>query len=107
MDKLDYLGIGNRIRKQRELLGYSREKMAEYLGVSTKFCSDIELGLKGMSLHTLCKISQLFHVSTDYILFGSREEPANSELIEAFRHIPTEKVQYAEEILKAYIKAIM
>lgn len=36
-----------RIRTQRELLGYTREKLSEKLNVSAKFCSDIELGVKG------------------------------------------------------------
>ena len=34
--------IGIRIRTQRELLGYTREELAEKLDVSAKFCSDID-----------------------------------------------------------------
>ena len=62
--------MGNRIRKQRELLGYTREQLAEKLDVSTKFCSDIELGVKGVSIQTLAKLTELLHLSSDYILFG-------------------------------------
>lgn len=51
----NYSEIGSRIREQREYLGLSREAFAEKIGVTPKFCSDIELGLKGMSLPTLCK----------------------------------------------------
>lgn len=45
---MDWASIGNRIRKQREYLGYTRETLAEKIDVTTKFCSDIELGIKGM-----------------------------------------------------------
>ena len=45
MKAIDYKEMGLRIRKQRKLLGYSREQLAEALDVSTKFCADIELGL--------------------------------------------------------------
>ena len=62
--------MGNRIRKQRELLGYTREQLAEKLDVSTKFCSDIELGVKGVSIQTLAKLTELLNLSADYILFG-------------------------------------
>ena len=51
---MDWTVVGSRIRKQREYLGYTREQLAEQLDVSTKFCSDIELGVKGMSIPTLC-----------------------------------------------------
>ena len=54
---MDWTAIGSRIRKQREYLGYTREQFAELLEVTPKFCSDIELGVKGMSVPTLCKIS--------------------------------------------------
>ncbi len=106
MNELNYLEIGNRIRKQRELLSYSREHLAELLGVSTKFCADIETGAKGMSIKTLSKLSQLLHISTDYILFGKTNEGATGGLVEAFSDCPKDKIEYAEEILKVFIKAI-
>ncbi len=40
--------IGKRIRSQREFLGLSRDELAESMGVSVNFCSDIELGKKGL-----------------------------------------------------------
>jgi transcriptional regulator with XRE-family HTH domain len=107
--KLGYTEIGQRIRKQRELIGYSRENLAEKLGVSTKFCSDIELGLKGMSLETLSKLTSVLKMSSDYILFGDKpksDESSVYELIEIFKHCPEEKVAYAEDLLRLFIKAV-
>lgn len=57
---MNLLAIGTRIRSQREYLGYTREQLAGYLGVTPKFCSDIELGAKGMSVPTLCKFPRFF-----------------------------------------------
>ena len=67
---MDWVSIGGRIRRQREFLGYTREHFAELLDVTPKFCSDIELGVKGMSVQTLCRISEVLRLSTDFILFG-------------------------------------
>ena len=75
---MDWMTIGSRIRTQREYLGYTREQFAELLDVTPKFCSDIELGVKGVSVPTLCKISRILRLKTDYILFG-RQEAAFSE----------------------------
>ena len=82
---MDWVAIGGRIRKQREYLGLTREQFAEKLDITPKFCSDIELGVKGMSVPTLCRIitcdtalsrrqswSFLFDVSPDLILPLSR-----------------------------------
>jgi transcriptional regulator with XRE-family HTH domain len=107
--KPNYTEIGQRIRKQRELIGYNREELAEKLGVSTKFCSDIELGIKGMSLETLTKLTAVLKMSSDYILFGDKPESDKSsvnKLIEIFKHCPEEKVAYAEDLLRLFIKAV-
>ncbi len=43
---IDLVELGNRIKKQRELLGYTREHLAELVNVTPRFCYDLELGLK-------------------------------------------------------------
>ena len=67
---MNWVEIGARIRSQREAFGYTRETFAEMLDVTPKFCADIELGKKGMSVPTLCRIASVLKLSTDYILFG-------------------------------------
>ena len=67
---MDWVEIGTRIRSQREAFGYTREAFAEMLDITPKFCADIELGKKGMSVPTLCRIASVLKLSTDYILFG-------------------------------------
>lgn len=80
MKNINYHQMGTRIRKQRELLGYTREQLAEKLDVSTKFCSDIELGVKGISIQTLAKLTELLNLSADYILFGECIQGNSTEL---------------------------
>ncbi len=80
MEIINYHEMGRRIRKQRELLGYTREQLAERLDVSTKFCSDIELGVKGISIQTLAKLTDLLNLSADYILFGECTQGNSAEL---------------------------
>ena len=102
---MDLVAIGRRIRGQREQFGYTRESFAEKLGITPKFCADIELGNKGMSIQTLCKISSILKLSTDYILFGgTQQEHAFSSLL-LQRCTPLEQ-KYAEEILKTFLIAM-
>lgn len=69
-DKLDLKNIGSRIRLQREMLNLSRENLSEISGLSSFYIGQIERGERGMSLDTLVKFSNIFNVSTDYLLFG-------------------------------------
>ena len=63
MNKLDYYEIGKRIRKCREELGLSQEEAAERCHISPSFYSNIERGVKIMSLETFVSICQAFSVS--------------------------------------------
>ena len=97
--------IGIRIRKQRELLGYTREELAEKLNVSAKFCSDIELGLKGMSIDTLCKISEELLLTTDYILFGKNNNALDDEILNLINLCDEKNTIYLKSIIRNFIQA--
>lgn len=103
---MDWAKIGGRIRQQREYLGYTREQFAEMLDVTPKFCSDIELGVKGMSIPTLCKIAHSLRLSTDYILFGETEENASEPLALLLQSCSDTERIYAEQLLKTLLLAM-
>lgn len=100
---MDWNKVGSRIRKQREYLGYTREAFAEKIDVTPKFCSDIELGVKGMSVTTLCKIADALSLSTDYILFGTEDSQKASQVISLLDSCPEDKLIYLENIIKSFI----
>ena len=103
---MDMLGIGQRIRKQREQLGYTRERLAELLDVTPKFCSDIELGVKGMSIKTLINISQTLRLPTDYILFGSNTMEVESSAVLMLRTCPSKLMPYLETLIRTFLMAV-
>lgn len=103
---MDWAAIGMRIRRQREYLGYTRESFAEKLDVTPKFCSDIELGIKGMSVGTLCRIASILHLSTDYILFGTENDCEESPVNRMLQKCAPEKRTYIEEIIKTFMMAM-
>lgn len=103
---MDWYGVGHRIRKQREFLGYTRERFAELIEVTPKFCSDIELGLKGMSIPTLCRISNSLNLSVDYILFGTADFTDSSSITLMLQKCPADKLPYMEQIIKNFLLAL-
>lgn len=105
---MDWTSVGARIRKQREMLGYTREVFAEKIDVTPKFCSDIELGVKGMSVPTLCRVSNVLSLSTDYILFGRTAEGQSKSPLEVMVECcPEDKSEHLSVIINAYIQAVM
>lgn len=99
--------IGKRIKAQREILGITREELAGKIGVSPRFCYDLEAGLKGMSVTTLYNLVDALGISADYLLFGESEEhrgcAAGISLIES---CPPEKREYLIKIISNYLQAL-
>lgn len=107
MVSVDSLEMGERIKKQRLLIGYSREKLAELADITPRFCYDLELGLKNMSLNTLFKLSESLHVSADYILFGNNSiSDEYTPIIGLIQTCPSDKLEHLEQIVSHYIQAI-
>lgn len=100
--------MGTRIKEYRQLLGLTREEVAEKLDITPRFYYDLELGLKGMSVTTLCKICSTLHISSDYILFGNTfEEDGLNEYISLFKQCPKEKRKYLDRISSEFVRAVL
>lgn len=105
----DRLTIGQRIRDQREYLGYTREELAELVNITPRFCYDLELGNKGMSVETLCLLSKKLNISTDYILFGTDTDNNNEDMqimTSLIHTCPKDKCSYLKKIISYYLQAI-
>lgn len=57
-----------RVRKGREELGWTQQKMATVLFVNQKTVSAYENGVNAMSPEILCKLADLFDTSVDFLL---------------------------------------
>ena len=60
-------------------LGWSRELVAERLGVVNKYYADIERGTCGMSVETPINLSRLYGVSLDTLIYGEKEKKIRSQ----------------------------
>ena len=63
-----------RFREAREKAGLSTLEVAKRIGVSQPAVTNWDNGTKSPSIDTLCKLADLYCVSTDYLL--GRDEPA-------------------------------
>ena len=68
---MDYLRLGQRIRRQRKLMGLTQKEVAERAGISLPFYGHIERGTRKASLETTVDIAKALGVSTDMLLQDS------------------------------------
>ena len=56
-----------------------------------------------MSLPTLCKISKVLHLSTDFLLFGEKPGETADQISLMLSQCSSKRRAYAEQILKIFL----
>lgn len=102
--------VGQRIRKQREALGITREQLAEQVGRVPRFCADIERGNAGMSIETMLSICNFLKFSPNDLLLGQDVHVTNLNdtelIIDALNHCTEKQRKDALALLKLFLTAI-
>lgn len=105
MQELNKTAIGIRIKKRREEMRMSREKLAELLDVTPKFCYDIESGHRGFSLETLCRIAECLNLTTEYILYGDEPLTNDRVFLQTIEKCPPSKRDYLFSVMEIIIES--
>ena len=100
--------IGARVRRRREVLGYTREQIAERANISVQFLFDIEKGNKSMTAMTVVKLADALSVSTDDILRGMEtdNDKYSVEIARIVSSLVPEQRKLAEEILRLFVRGV-
>lgn len=92
---------GVRIRQLREAKHYTRDKLADEVGITSKFLYEIERGGRNFSAETLCRLAQALSVSCDYIMLGENEEEQGiARLIYTLEKIGPTKLHRIQTLLE-------
>ena len=78
----DMVASGKRLKALRKQAGKTQEQVAETVGLEPGTISRIERGVKGMSIDSLLMFSEIYGVSTDYILKGDKAVTPSDALLE-------------------------
>ncbi|MGH9337898.1 MAG: helix-turn-helix domain-containing protein, partial [Vicinamibacteria bacterium] len=63
--------IGERVRGLRVRRGKTQVELAKQLGMNQSNLSEVERGVRGLTIQQLMKLSKALSASSDEILFGS------------------------------------
>ena len=78
----DMEASGKRLKTLRKQAEKTQEQVAEAVGLEPGTISRIERGVKGMSIDSLLMFSEIYRVSTDYILKGNQMVTSSDTLLE-------------------------
>ena len=67
------MDISERLQELRKKEGYSQEQVAEMLGLSRQAISKWESGQGKPEIDNIIKLTEIYHVSADYILLGTEK----------------------------------
>ena len=100
---VDYRLIGERIKKTRKLNGITQDVLAEKLGVSIGYVSQVERGITKISLDLLGAISSILDCDIAGLITESAtnsSEYMESELLGEIRKLDGKKKKYILEIIR-------
>ncbi len=68
--KIDYRAIGQRIKQKRKDASQTQDMLAEKMGVSVGYISQLERGVTKINLDTLARISDVLHCELTELITG-------------------------------------
>ena len=79
LKNIDYSAVGSKIKKQRQALLITQERLAEMCDVSPSYIGHIERGSRNLSMNTAIQLCSALNVGLDYLFLDSAEN--DSEVI--------------------------
>lgn len=101
--------IGNNIRNFRELKGFTREEMADYLNLSVSAYGNIERNQTDLTISRIQQIAEILEVEISQILNFDASQIFNIEHNDVFNTGANSKIEHhrhADEYKDKYIKML-
>lgn len=100
------LRIGDKIKKIRDLNGYTQDDLAKKLGISKSTIGMYEQNRRSPDLDILLRISETFNVSVDYMLKDGRNQDSSADkkmLHKLIELIPEEDIEIIFQVLVKFV----
>lgn len=91
--------MGVRIAQRRKELHFTQEQLAEKMGLSLQSISCIELGKKAIRPENLANLCIHLDVTSDYILYGKRNETQVKETVAKLAALSPEAYRTVQDLI--------
>lgn len=85
MMEINYKNIGMRIGLRRRELKITQKEIAEKIGVTDKYISNIETGKRNINLEMLSRMCEILSATPDYFLLGTIKKDIDSNIIDCLK----------------------
>ncbi len=92
--------LGDNLQEVRTQRGFTQERLAEKIGISTSFYANIERGVKGVSLYVLKQIADELEVSIDYLLTNKHMNSKISNIYLLLGDVPESFIEFIEKVIR-------
>ena len=79
---INYRNIGFRVGQRRRELKLTQKEVAETIGVTDKYVSNIETGKRKINLDLIAEFCDIYNVTPDYFLLGNIRKDIDSNIID-------------------------
>lgn len=105
INEISMKNIGSKIKKIRKSKHLKQHELAEIIGISTKYMSNIETGSNPCSLPVFIKIINTLNISADYILSEnltiiSEQTDETEELNKIIKHLNKKQQNFLLNFIK-------
>ena len=107
--KIDFDAIGRKLKAEREHIGQTQEQVAEVIGITPAFVGHIERAERSMSLDTLIKFCNYYHVTIDYLLSDTLppdDDTALTQIADILKDKSAEQQAAILDILRAVTRHV-
>lgn len=104
---MDFVAMGQKIRKRRLELNYTQEHLAELTGLTPNYIGAIERATSTCSLETLTVIAKVLNLDTDFLLFDIKDQNINCVMSKNLEKLPESKRQLYIELCDSIAKILL
>ena len=105
--RVDYKKLGHRLKIAREKKQLTQEQLAERIGVSNNYISNIERNHSIPSLDTIVKLCNILDITPDYLVLDSLYSSSGylqDEIAEMLKHCSPKTIRLISRVIKAIIE---
>ena len=98
--EINHKDIGFRIGERRRKLNISQKDLAEQIGISSKYLSNIETARRHVTLETLSDLCNALGVTPDYFLLGNFKNDTDTNITDNLKVCSEGDKEVIKELVK-------
>jgi transcriptional regulator with XRE-family HTH domain len=108
---MNTIALGEGIRNQRKKHNLKAIQLADDIGTTSSYISEIESGKKTPSITTLLKIAERFDISLDVLVRGAETSSYNrnlaiGEITKKLEKLTDRQLELVENVIKSTLKLL-